>query len=101
MEENMRTVLINFSECTSKTEFHNEIKNSLNLPDWYGANLDALWDILTGMIELPTQITIEYLPKEAPSKETLTAFRRIVDTFIDASKEINDLSVIINSKEKF
>ena len=51
----MRTVLINFSECTSKTEFHNEIKNSLNLPDWYGANLDALWDCLDG----------EYCPLDA------------------------------------
>lgn len=34
-------------------DFHREIKVALDLPDFYGKNLDALWDCLTGFVELP------------------------------------------------
>lgn len=37
-------------------EAHAELARGLEFPDFYGANLDALWDCLTGMIELPVAI---------------------------------------------
>ena len=35
---------------------HKILKEKLELPDYYGENLDALWDCLTGGIELPVCI---------------------------------------------
>lgn len=32
---------------TSRTELHNTIAWQLKLPDYYGHNLDALWDVLS------------------------------------------------------
>lgn len=32
-------------------EFHKEIASILSFPDFYGNNLDALWDCLTGHID--------------------------------------------------
>lgn len=37
----------------SEAEFHKEIAAVLDLPGHYGANLDALWDVLTGDVERP------------------------------------------------
>ena len=46
---------------------HEAIKKGLMLPDYYGMNMDALWDCLTGDIEVPSEIhikSIKSLPKE-------------------------------------
>lgn len=58
-----KKIVIDFSECQYVRSLHNEIKNKLNLPDWYGGNLDALWDSLTGMIETPVEVKLIFRPK--------------------------------------
>ncbi|MDE6111127.1 MAG: barstar family protein [Eubacterium sp.] len=56
-------IIIDFSDCLYLESLHNEIKDKLALPDWYGKNLDALWDSLTGIIETPVEIEIIFKPK--------------------------------------
>lgn len=34
-------------EITNKQQLHCRIKSQLDLPDYYGENLDALWDLLS------------------------------------------------------
>jgi len=43
-----------------KNTIHSEIKNKLNLPDYYGNNLDALWDCLTSWVDTPVHIVWQY-----------------------------------------
>ena len=40
----------------AKGSLHSELKTKLCLPDYYGENLDALWDCLTGFVETPIEI---------------------------------------------
>ncbi|WP_061808770.1 barstar family protein [Rossellomorea vietnamensis] len=40
-------------------EFHKYIKRNLDLPEYYGENLNALWDCLTGFIQLPLLLVWE------------------------------------------
>jgi len=47
------TVELNGKHITSQETFHKEIKRVLDFPDYYGENLDALWDCLTSWIDLP------------------------------------------------
>ncbi len=35
---------------------HDLLMSKLELPDYYGKNLDALWDCLTGWIDVPVRI---------------------------------------------
>ena len=49
---------VNFSECRYVGELYLELKRKLELPDWCGENLDALWDALTGIMYTPAAITI-------------------------------------------
>lgn len=36
--------------------FHEIIKTDLNFPNFYGANWDAFWDTITGIVELPNKV---------------------------------------------
>lgn len=39
-----------------KDSFHKELKEKLDFPEYYGENLDALWDCLTSWIDLPMEL---------------------------------------------
>lgn len=39
--------IINGKYCQSIEETHQYLKRQFELPDYYGENLDALWDVLT------------------------------------------------------
>ena len=41
---------IDFSEAENHRDIHEILKKSLDFPDYYGANLDALWDCLTDQL---------------------------------------------------
>lgn len=60
-----------------KRDGHDYLKEVLNFPDYYGKNLDALYDCLTD-IGVETEITLingSYISDD------------IVETFVDASDE--------------
>lgn len=53
----MRTILLDFHKFKDKYQVHKYLKERLQLPDFYGMNLDALYDMLTTMHE-DTCITV-------------------------------------------
>lgn len=52
----------------TERDFHTELSKALDLPRHYGANLDALWDVLSTDIERP--ITLAWV-NSAYSKEAM------------------------------
>lgn len=65
----MKIVLLDGNKIKSQKKLHAEFKKSLNLPEWYGENLDALYDVLTwntdeiGVIAVNTDMIKEKLGK--------------------------------------
>ncbi|MEC2111240.1 barstar family protein [Bacillus stercoris] len=49
----MKKIVVDGKDFENKEGLHNALKDKLNFPDYYGKILDALWDCLTGWIELP------------------------------------------------
>lgn len=43
----MEEIIIDCSSIRSKEDLHNLFRENLCFPDWYGNNLDALYDCLT------------------------------------------------------
>lgn len=43
----MQLIIIDGKDCTSKEKTHLLLKEKLDLPSYYGENLDALWDSLS------------------------------------------------------
>lgn len=59
----MKTIILDSSKFTSIDELHAELKLKFNFPDYYGNNLDALWDCLTTDIELPITVCLSNFEK--------------------------------------
>lgn len=84
-------IIIDGERIKTTDDFHLEIKEKLEFPDYYGENLDALWDCLTGSIDLPVTLVWDNADL---SKENLgDEFDRIVDLFSSAENEIDGFSV--------
>jgi ribonuclease inhibitor len=68
----MKKVVFDSSHVETIAQLHDELARMLDFPDYYGANLDALYDCLSGEMELPLtlvwknfQVTKSKLGKEA------------------------------------
>ena len=58
--------MINLSAAKDSKEIQQLIAENLPVPDYYGKNLDALYDVLTGYTEKMTIIFLNHeLPEEA------------------------------------
>ena len=86
----MKTIRLDFTNLSSREEIHNLIADRLDFPDWYGANLDALYDCLT---DLHDEICLEI---QMPGEDTplATYLERVRRVLQDASRETGRLSVV-------
>lgn len=87
----MKTLVIDFSKCKYPIDLHNEIREKLELPEWYGNNLDALWDMLTGYIETPISITVIFKPETKSAENLKENVLKIIETFKEAAEEDEDI----------
>lgn len=53
----MKKIIIDGNEMTSVKKVHEFLKDALDFPDYYGENLDALWDVLTDIVD-PVEICL-------------------------------------------
>ena len=91
-ERDLRRFSLDFSECRYLGEIYAQIKNVLELPRWCGENLDALWDVVTGMMYTPAEVTI--IPK-VRRKELQEDVKEIITVFQEAQDEYNEISIIV------
>ncbi|MET3979522.1 ribonuclease inhibitor [Mucilaginibacter sp. UYP25] len=86
----MRTVTIDGAYIKSISDFHKSTKRLFNFPEYYGENLDALWDCL---VEVETPITIIWKNHKLSASHLSSDFTKIVSVFNDAQKEIEGIFV--------
>jgi ribonuclease inhibitor len=79
-------MIFNLSGETIKslTDFHEAFAKALDVPDFYGGNYSALWDVLTGFLSRPYKIV--WNDSAASSKAMGKDFDRIVDLLKEASQ---------------
>ena len=83
----MNTVYIDFIEIGDMEDFFDQLKEKLKLPETFGDNLDALYDSITGSVELPLHIEFVNM-----SVEQLEDFEDLLTTLEDADEELEDFS---------
>ncbi len=83
----MKEVYIDFSEIGDYEDFYTQLKEKLTLPEYFGDNLDALFDSITGDVELP--LHIEFVNMSVDQLET---FEDLLTTLEDAEDEVEDFS---------
>ena len=82
----MKKYIFNRDEFTWAEEFYEIIKKKMGLPDYFGCNADALWDMLTGYIDTPCEIVLVGFGKEE-NVYNRNFLQRIISCFEDAAKE--------------
>lgn len=84
-------IILDGNRMNTVKEFHRVVSEMLGFPDYYGNNLDALWDCLTGWIEPP--ITIIWKDFEISKKNLGDFADKAKLIFEDAEKEIDGLKI--------
>lgn len=74
-----RNVSFDFRKIHTFEDFYCQFAQQFSLPDWFGHNLDALWDMVSAGIELPVTITFSHM-----TSEQRIEFADIIDVMNDA-----------------
>jgi ribonuclease inhibitor len=83
----MKTIYIDFTDIGDYEDFYAQLKEKLTLPDYFGNNLDALSDVITGELEMPLHIEFVNM-----SVDQLELFEDLLTTLEDAEDEVEDFS---------
>lgn len=73
--------VIDLKDVQSKEDFHDRIEEGFDCPDYYGRNLDALYDVLTDEVE---DVEI-YFTNAADMAENMDKY---YDAFVEMCEEV-------------
>lgn len=76
--------IVDLRGAKCRQAMHEALKNGLMLPDYYGKNMDALWDCLT---EMETPCEIRLLGTDTMDKGMAEALREILKEAADWHRE--------------
>lgn len=79
------SIALDFSSIENYNDFYIQIAQKLNLPDFFGNNLDALYDTLTANVEMPLEIEFVNM-----NLNQLEEFEDLLQTMEDAENEMDD-----------
>lgn len=80
----MREIVIDGRAVRSMEDIHSRLKTELSFPHWYGNNLDALFDVLTG---LHGEVSLTLLHADALSESLGGLYPRLIRLLNDAAEE--------------
>lgn len=83
----MKTVYIDFTDIGDYEDFYAQLKKKIQLPEHFGDNLDALFDTITGDLEMPLHLEFVNM-----TVDQLEIFEDLLTTLEDAEEEVEDFS---------
>jgi len=83
----MKKVYLNGRAMLSREAAHEQIARALEFPDWYGRNLDGLWDLLCD-----ARAEVSFGGTDAMLAALGEYGLRLLKTFYDAAEENPDLA---------
>ena len=89
----MKEIVISCLEISDKKALHTVFAEGLSFPEWYGGNLDALFDCLTGICE-ETKIVIDnFAALEENLGSYAAAFKKVM---LKADEDNEKIRIEIN-----
>ncbi len=93
----MTYITLDFSGMKSLWDLHEYFKTVFDLPDYYGRNMDALWDCLQCSFEEETTIVLKNL--YAMAKDMHPIIPTIKELFRDLENEEAEVTVVYADAE--
>lgn len=76
-------VIIDFKKIKTDEDFYSALSRKIELPDYFGNNLDALYDVISGDLKMPLKIQLINL-----SSLKAKRFQHLLDTLNELKEEI-------------
>ncbi|PEY87921.1 barnase inhibitor [Bacillus cereus] len=89
----MDEVVLDGEKFDNLEQMHIYLQKILDIPDFYGHNLDALWDFLTGIIEIP--LTIRWINFKESEIKLGEDCKRLLQLFREVEDEKDDFKLKI------
>lgn len=83
----MMTFTIDLTTVHSYFALHEHLKEVFSLPEWYGRNMDALWDMLHCAFDEDETVTIEVKGLDSVRKDLRDVVRRLQLVLSELEKE--------------
>ena len=96
----MEKYTIDLKNITTKDQFHDEISRTLQFPEYYGRNLDALHDLISTMY-IGKRVQFDFVGVNTLPTELQDYCSKAVNIFTRVSKETyktSDSSIFIVNK---
>lgn len=87
----MKHCVIDGKQIENREMLHQTLKEALDFPDWYGNNLDAMYDLLTDMQE---EVTIELRDQEQLESHLGAYAKAFLRALEDAASEQKMIHII-------
>lgn len=81
--DEIENVTLDLTDCKYIRDFHERIRVAFDFPEWYGANLDALWDLLTE----PQSYRVKVIGASTMSKDLRNYFPKIIMVLEEVKEE--------------
>lgn len=92
----MRTIVLDGAEMTSRQSMHDHLARRLELPDYYGRNLDALFDCLSERGEA----TLLVLYRQEALREAMGDYgENLIRVLLQAAQDNPRLALAIDGED--
>ena len=91
----MKEVLIDGRDVFTIADIHEILAEELGFPDYYGKNLDALYDCLT---EISEEVSIGFRNADVLRERLGIAFERLCRVIADAAEENGRIELMHNAQ---
>lgn len=88
--DEIENITLDLTDCKYIRDFHERIRVAFDFPEWYGRNLDALWDLLSE----PRSAHITVIGVDTMTKELQEYFESIIKIFERAKCEQNSYGLV-------
>lgn len=80
-------IILDFSNCRTSEELYDVMRSKMSWEDWYGNNLDALYDVLTGFPQKSSQYLL-IMPELSAPRELREYADKVYAVFAEAREEM-------------
>lgn len=86
----MKNIIIDGEKIEDMADIHSIFAGELSFPEWYGNNLDALYDCLTDISE---EVTVTLVNRDALFEKLNVRYGRFLKTLEYSAKENENLKI--------
>lgn len=99
----MKKIIVDLREAADRETLHDITARAFDFPEWYGRNLDALYDLLTEITE-DTAVAV-FLPEEEAREVSLaesdyeTCLEKYLRLLCEAERDNPHLAILLPPRE--